>query len=82
MALNWTCTVNGESYESTIDPIGFLFLIVFGFILVIQLIGMLLHRMFTFLQVLSVGSGSSRGDATDYAKKKLMGEDKADAKQK
>ena len=54
MAVTWNCTVGDTVYESSMDPIGFLFLIVFGFIMVIQLCGMFLHRVFTILQILSV----------------------------
>ena len=74
MAVTWNCTVGDTVYESSMDPIGFLFLIVFGFIMVIQLCGMFLHRVFTILQILSVTvvcgirrhvRGGSRGSSSD-----------------
>ena len=91
MAVKWNCTVGGEVYESTMDPIGFLFVIVFGFIMVIQLCGMLLHRVFTFLQIVSMtvvcGSKAARqqeemmmspASAVTYMKNLIMPDDDED----
>ena len=74
MAVQWNCTVGDTVYESAIDPIGFLFIVVFGFVMGIQLFGMFLHRVFTILQILSVtvvcslrrrGGGSGGGGSGD-----------------
>lgn len=51
--IEWTCSVGGDVKTSELDPIGFLFLIVFGGVLILQVIGMLLHRMFTFMQIMA-----------------------------
>ena len=85
MAIKWNCTVGDQQYESAMDPIGFLFIIVFGFVMVIQLSGMLLHRIFTFLQIVSVtvvcGSTAAQrqrermispADAVQYMKELIM----------
>ena len=53
LAISWNCTVNGEVKTSQLDPIGFCFIIVFGIILLVQIFGMLIHRLFTFLQIIS-----------------------------
>ena len=36
-----------------LEPIGFLFIVFFGFILIIQLIGMMIHRWGTICQIVS-----------------------------
>lgn len=53
--INFYCTnpVSGDTEMQFIEPIGFAFLMVFGSFLVIQFIGMLFHRLFSLLQVVS-----------------------------
>ncbi len=49
--LRFTYTCDGEFHS--IDPIGFAFIVVFGFVLVLQFLGMFAHRLFSLLQIVS-----------------------------
>ena len=67
--------------DLSIDPIGFAFIVVFGAILVIQLLGMLAHRFFTLLQIVSTtrisnkrkGVGKRNEEVVTLAKQIMMG---------
>ena len=51
----WSCInpINGEPTDVDIEPIGLSFVIVFGFVIFIQVVGMLMHRLFSLLQIIS-----------------------------
>jgi hypothetical protein len=52
--IEFKCTgLDGESKDQQIDPVGFAFLAVFGLFLVIQFFGMLFHRLFSLIQIVS-----------------------------
>ena len=75
LSVEWTC--GGTAAPVELDPIGFLFVFVFGAILAIQVVGMLIHRMFTFMQIISATTvlcsrknrelmpGESQGESID-----------------
>ena len=75
--IHYTC--GGQ--DLSIDPIGFAFIVVFGAILVIQLLGMLAHRFFTLLQIVSTtrisnkrkGVGKRNEEVVTLAKQIMMG---------
>ena len=65
MAISWECSVNGKTYESYLGPIAILFLVVFGIITVIQILCMLIHRMFTFTQKMAATSVFGKADNSE-----------------
>lgn len=53
LTFHYNCTTRGETKEMQIQAVGFLFILIFGVFLVIQLFGMLAHRFFSLLQFVS-----------------------------
>ena len=51
--VHFECMVDGQVTDQYIDPVGFAFLAVFGLFLVIQFLGMLTHRLFSLIQIVS-----------------------------
>lgn len=48
----WPCD-DKHGNNITLDPLGFTFLVMFGLLMVVQIVGMLMHRTTTFLHIMS-----------------------------
>ena len=60
----WPC---GENLK--IEPIGLMFIVLFGFVLVLQTVGMIIHRMETFLHIMAstviCGNGNNNNNSVN-----------------
>src|SRR5258706_593366 len=55
MGIKWNCTdpVSGVVSMITFEPISFVFIIIFGALLLIQFACLIMHQSFSFLQIVS-----------------------------
>ena len=53
LVVHWNCTLGGANETMTVDFISFMFMVVFGILLVIQFLCMFAHRLFSFVQIMA-----------------------------